>query len=143
MTYAQVYNFYKDKRDADCKYTNELIKSGFLQNKYRGYMKVAKASDFSLPPSQWWHLMQYCLGKYEHHEELKNWQYTPCGELVFWMAEVSGDFDEDELETLKNTIINSQKTRREKNSIIHHACWNKIEKVVEQHSSTQYTILEK
>lgn len=134
MTYAQVYNFYKGKRDVECNRTKELIENGFCQ-KGKGYIDVAKASDFTRLPSQWWHLMQYLLVKYEHHEEFNKYPYTPCGELKFWMAEVSGAFTDNELDELKNTIINSKNLNRtKKNSIIHSACWSKIKTVVDAYS---------
>ena len=52
MTYAQVYNFYKDKRDVECKYTKELIENGFCQ-RGNGYIAVAIVSGLISPPSQW------------------------------------------------------------------------------------------
>lgn len=134
MTYKQVFNFYKDKRDADCSHTQDLIRNGFCQ-KDNGYIEVAKASGFSDIPSQWWHLMQYILGKLEQHNELKEYPYTPCGELKFWMAEVSGVFSEEELDELKNMIINSEKSRSVKNSLIHKYTWSRIKTAVEKYSA--------
>ena len=135
MTYAQVYNFYKDKRDVECECTKELIKAGFYQRQ-DGYIAVAIASGLVIPPSQWWHLMQYCLGKYENHEESKNYQYTPCGELIFWMAEstlqVSDEFSKEELEKLKNKILNIGVLKRKIiNEEIKNVCWDRIKKIVE------------
>lgn len=135
MTYAQVYNFYKDKRDCECKFTNELIEKGFCQRQ-NGYIAVAIISGLTAPPSQWWHLMQYCLGKYEKHEESRNYKYTPCGELIFWMAEAtlktSNLFSEKELEELKDEVLNiGVLDRRTANKKIKDACWDKIVKIVE------------
>ena len=88
MTFAQVRKFFEDKRNVDCPLKTELIAKGYRQ-KSGGYINIAQ--DLGLDnPSQWWHLMNYCLSKEEQHIENSNYRYTPCGELLFWMAEVSG-----------------------------------------------------
>ena len=79
--------------------------------------------------------MQYLLGKYECHEEYDKYPYTPCGELKFWMAEVSGAFSDEELNKLKNTIIKNKNLGRTRlNSIIHNSCWNKTKAVIEAYT---------
>lgn len=133
MTYTQVYEFYKDKRDVECEITQELIESGFYQKRGTGYMAIAEKCELNLPPSQWWHLMNYCLKYYEKHQESQTFRTIFCGELIFWMGEASGAVSKDKLIDLKNEIINNQDwSRNQKNSRIKNVCWNKIIDVVEQ-----------
>ncbi len=174
MTPRQLFNYYKDKRDVPCSLTNELIESGFVQEKggivikeenedgsvktyYKvfknkkntynsNYIDVAEISDFKTPPSQWWHLMQYCLKKFEtrdkngKREEDKHCRF-PCGELIFWMAEATlsdsslsdcEKFSREELEKLKNDVIDIKNAREEANKKIKEVCLKRIKKIVEK-----------
>lgn len=138
MTYAQVFNFYKDKRGADkCKLTNELIK--YLR--YGDYIQVAIVSGVTTPPSQWWHLMQYVLKYYESGKENNTFNANvACGELIFWMAEVSGAFEEKELIRLKESVIStSNQTVGDKNKMIKEYCWERIKNEVESSDNKQQT----
>lgn len=138
MTYAQVFNFYKDKRGADkCKLTNELVK--YLR--YGDYIQVAIVSGVTTPPSQWWHLMQYVLKYYESGKENNTFNANvACGELIFWMAEVSGAFDEKELIDLKDSIISEcEKGVGKKNKKIKAYCWERIKNKVESSDNKQQT----
>lgn len=132
MTYAQVISFFQDKRDAPCEVTDKLINSGFQQEKGTGYLKIAEVSEIE-KPTQWWHLINFCLGKYEKHKENDTYRYTPCGELLFWMAEVSKAVNKCELEKLANEIINDKAmSRRLANKKITELCWEKINETVEK-----------
>ena len=132
MTFAQARKFFEDKRDVDCHITNELIAKGYRQ-KSGGYIKIAQ--DLGLNnPSQWWHLMNYCLSKEEQHIENSNYRYTPCGELLFWMAEVSGAVEKCELEALKSRILLSGEVsnRTKWNAEIKTLCWERLCKKIEE-----------
>ena len=54
-------------------------------------------------PTQWWHLIEcYCA----QSDPLKPFPYSVrCGELYFWMAEVSGSFSQEELLKLKDQAM--------------------------------------
>lgn len=131
MTYAQVKDFFQDKRDVTCDITNKLIENGFQQKTKGGYLEIADVSEIK-NPSQWWHLMNYCLKKEEQHKENDNYGYTPCGELVFWMAEVSGAVEKEKLIGLAERIINSGEVdnRKKWNDEIKNLCWKKIKETI-------------
>ncbi len=131
MTFAQVKKHFEDKSDVECNVTDELVTGGYRQKK-GGYIKIARERGV-INPSQWWHLMNYCQMKEENHEENKSYRYTPCGELVFWMAEVSGAVTESELKTLKDRILCSEEVgnRRKWNKEIKGLCWEEICRKIE------------
>ena len=131
MTYEQVIKFFCDKRDTPCEITNFLIQNGFQQKKGTGYLNIAKVSEIN-NPSQWWHIMNYCLSKIEQHKENDIYRYTPCGELLFWMAEVSKAVTKCELDMLAKEIVNNKNMRRkDANEKIKILCWDKIKETVE------------
>ncbi len=76
--------------------------------------------------------MNYCLIKEEQHKENEAYRYTPCGELVFWMAEVSCAVDKQELSELSKKIITSGEisNRRKWNGEIKNLCWENLKKAV-------------
>ena len=93
-------------------------------------------------PTQWWHLIEcYCAQSDPH----KPFPYSvKCGELYFWMAEVSGAFSQEELlklkdqamsacdrVTRKNPDLPSLKTAKG-NLIIRDYCFDRICEVVER-----------
>ena len=128
--YEQVIKYFCDKRDTSCEITIFLITNGFQQKKGIGYLRIAEALKID-NPSQWWHLMNYCLSKIEQHKEKENYRYTPCGELLFWMAEVSEVVTKCELEKLAREIINNKDmSRDEANKKIKELCWKKINETV-------------
>lgn len=130
MTYKAVFEYFKDKRDTPCPLTEELISRGFQQPcSEKGYRIVARVSDI-VNPTQWWHLMQYCLAKYELHKEDESYRYTPCGELIFWMAEVSGVVDSLELKGLMDELTQPTVVpRKDGNAEIKAVCWDKIKSI--------------
>lgn len=129
MTYAQVFKYFWDKRDVSCSITEALTEGGYKQLSNTGYLKDASVEEID-NPSQWWHLMHYCLKKYELHIENEEYKYTPCGELVFWMAEVSGAVDAKELELLKDELIKPNVMDRiQGNKKIKEVCWKEILKL--------------
>ncbi|MFT8873029.1 MAG: hypothetical protein ABF868_12220 [Sporolactobacillus sp.] len=138
MTFEQVKKYFQDKRDTPCDITKGLVNSGFQQKSNTGYLKIANVSGLK-NPSQWWHLMQYCLVKEEQHMEKNNYPYTPCGELIFWMAEVSGSVDKQELKDLATKIIKEPNNRELWNAEIKKLCWENLNKKICKANSAQQT----
>lgn len=129
MTFKQIFTFYWDKRDTPCPLTDMLVEGGY---KFGEYIKEAEAEEIP-NPTQWWHLMHYCLKQYELHNENSTYPYTPCGELIFWMAEVSGVVSTEVLEGLKDSLLDKQDiTRRQGNSMITKVCWESIKNLFNQ-----------
>ena len=107
MNNQQVQNFFYDKKDTPCPITESLIKSGYQQERegYIGYAKEhgVEVNYLEAKPTQWWHLIEcYCA----QSDPLKPFTYSVrCGELYFWMAEVSGSFSQEELLKLKDQAM--------------------------------------
>lgn len=106
MTIEQVYHFFKDKEDVPCPMTERLVGAGY-QQKDGGYIKRAKKEGLEIDftknrPSQYWHLMTFCQIRPPQEKFTKTIQ---CGELIFWMAEVSGSVPSDVLEKMVDAII--------------------------------------
>lgn len=131
MTFANVKEYFENKRELECKITDELVAGGYRQ-KRGGYIKIALEKG-EINPSQWWHLMNYCQMKKEKNEEHKSYRFTPCGELVFWMAEVSDAVTKNDLLSLKNKILSSGEigNRRKWNNEIKDVCWYKVREKIE------------
>ncbi|MBQ8326588.1 MAG: hypothetical protein IJX86_05905 [Lachnospiraceae bacterium] len=139
MTYAQVKDFFKDKKDEVCTITDKLVEGGYRQ-KRGGYIRIAKELNIE-SPTQWWHIMNHCYDKEMRGIAHKTYRYTPCGELVFWMAEVSKAVDKEELVKLKDKIIQSQEVdkRRKWNKEIKEVCWTRICEKIDRHiNCSQY-----
>lgn len=132
MMYYEVEKYFEGKKDVSCPNTDLLIANGFQQDKNTGYMRMAKVLNIE-NPSQCWHLMNYCRQARERHLENKGYPYTPCGELVLWMAEASKAVDESRIEELVKRIISSGEinNRRKWNKEIKDICWNEVKKKVE------------
>ena len=75
-------------------------------------------------PTQYWHLMNYC----DMVDENKTFSKSiVCGELIFWMAEVSGAVPKQELESLLNEILaDNIKDRKKWNRRIQEVCFAQI-----------------
>ncbi len=133
MTIGQVKSFYMDKKNFPCPITESLVKAGYVQ-KSSGYIKFARECEEVVDykqakPTQWWHLIKsYCERKNQSERFTKRVQ---CGELWFWMAEVSGVFTECELKALRNKAINNIMDRRNGNKIIRDYCYDRIVKAVD------------
>ena len=137
MTIKQVKEFFIDKERVPCPLTEKLVKAGYQQVN-GGYIDRAKREGIlvdykSNSPSQYWHLMTYC----DSREGSKPFSKSiVCGELIFWMAEVSGVVDCATLEQLVNQIIKSPVgmrgtrplyNRKQWNSMIQEYCFEKLE----------------
>lgn len=122
MNIRQVKEFYKDKENTPCPLTDKLISSGYKQTS-GGYIKIAKEKGIK-SPTQYWHLMNYC----DMIDENKTFSKSiVCGELIFWMAEVSGAVPKQELESLLNEILTGNiKDRKKWNKKIQEVCFDKL-----------------
>ena len=145
MNIKQILEFYYDKKDTPCPETEDLIKSGYQQER-GGYIAKAKALGMEVDykkalPTQWWHLIEsYCV---EAELDKIFPRSIKCGELYFWMAEVSGVLTREELIDLKKQAIASCKVLKRRNNnlppldtskgnlIIRERCYDKIKEFIE------------
>ena len=102
MKIREVKEFFKDKENVPCPLTDQLISAGYRQ-KSGGYIDIAKKKGIE-NPSQYWHLVNYCDMVDGEKTFGRN---VVCGELIFWMAEVSGAVSKEELEDLLERIVYS------------------------------------
>ena len=132
MKVAQVKKYYSGKENAPCPLTDKLIAAGYRQVG-GGYIDRARKMGI-VSPSQYWHLMSYCDSV---DGEKVFGRSIVCGELVFWMAEVSGAVPESELRELLERIIASKDDivpgydRRKWNREIQRICFDRIVAEVE------------
>ena len=107
MDIRQIREYFKDKEYVPCPLTEKLIKAGYQQTG-GGYIALAKKQCIEVDykkaqPSQYWHLIcEYCPSVNENKAFSKS---LVCGELIFWMAEVSGAVPKEELSQLVDEII--------------------------------------
>lgn len=136
MNNKQVIEFFKNKEieEANCPLTDELIKGGYKQ-KSKGYIDYAKEKGVK-NPTQYWHLIESWSNRSGENEEFnKNIQ---CGELIFWMAEVSKVVEYQDLKDLKDEILEKYiENRRDGNKKIQEVCFDKIVKKVESNNLKQ------
>lgn len=126
MTKEEIRDFFIDK-DLPSPITDRLIAAGYRQ-KSGGYIAYA-ASQGIKDPSQYWHLIyEWCALTKENAPFNRSIQ---CGELIFWMAEVSGAVDAQTLNQLADEIIEYYlQDRRRGNRVIQAVCFDKILQVV-------------
>lgn len=128
MKIKQLYDFYKNKKDIDCPLTEALMRGGYLQAKGTGYRKE-QIDDI---PSQYIHLMNYCEEKIRNGKNKDFPRSVKCGELIFWMAEASNAVRYEELDKLKNEILDKYKYDRSGgNDKIQDKCFDKIISLIE------------
>lgn len=112
MNIRQVKEFFEDKENALCPLTERLIKAGYQQTG-GGYIDLAKKRKITVDytkaePTQYWHLIEeYCPSVDKDKSFNKS---IVCGELIFWMAEVSKAVPNKQLEELLNRIIADRNT---------------------------------
>jgi hypothetical protein len=107
MNVRQVEKFFKDKKDAPCPLTERLIKAGYQQTS-GGYIDLAKKRGITVDytkaePTQYWHLVEEYIPSVPEDKVFS--KSIVCGELIFWMAEVSKAVPEGELEDLLKRIV--------------------------------------
>lgn len=154
MNAKQIRDYYEDKKGVKCPLTDCLIKSGYQQSKnMKGYTSYASEYSADHPedvievdytkasPNQWWHLIKSWCDRREPNQTFS--KSIKCGELYFWMAEVSGEFQEDELKQLaeraltiarEHTLKGKMPLRTvESNLIIRDYCFDRIKVAVENY----------
>ena len=128
MKIKQLFHFYKNKKDIDCPLTEALMRGGYLQAKGTGY-RQEQIDDM---PSQYIHLMNYCEGQIRDGKNKDFPKSITCGELIFWMAEASNALSYEELDKLKDEILDKYKYDRiGGNKKIQNICFDKIISLIE------------
>ena len=107
MNIRQVEEFFKDKKNTPCPLTERLIKAGYQQTS-GGYIDLAKKRGITVDymkaePTQYWHLVEEYIPSVPEDKVFS--KSIVCGELIFWMAEVSKAVTEEKLEELLGRII--------------------------------------
>lgn len=134
MKVAQVKKYYSGKENALCPLADKLIAAEYRQVG-GGYIDKARKMGI-VSPSQYWHLMSYCDSV---DGEKVFGRSIVCGELIFWMAEVSEAVPEGELQGLLERIIASRDDivpgydRRKWNKEIQKICFDRIVAEVERY----------
>jgi len=141
-TIGEIIHFFIGKEDYPSPLTERLVKAGYQQIS-GGYIDKANEQRISVDyrqntPSQYWHLMSYC----QRRDPSKIFpQSIVCGELLFWMAEVSNSVSSMQLNEVLDNIINNPLCikgdrpyydRRKWNNVIHKLCFDSICSVVER-----------
>ena len=126
MTTEQVKIFFSNKENVPCPFTEKLVKAGYQQIS-GGYIDRAKWRGVNVNymenrPSQYWHLMTYCDSRPINHPFSKS---VTCGELLFWMAEVSGAVTKDNLDKLARLIIESADHTKGVRPVYDRKKWNR------------------
>ena len=126
MTIEQVKEYFIDKEHVPCPLTEKLVKAGYQQTS-GGYIDRAISEGIKVDykqntPSQYWHLMSYCNSRDPKATFSKS---IVCGELIFWMAEVSGCVNKNDLLHIVEEIINSGDHRKEGKPTYDRIKWNK------------------
>lgn len=126
MTIASVKKYFLDKEYVPCPLTEKLVKAGYHQVS-GGYIDRAMREGMVVDyknnlPSQYWHLMTYCNSRNNDNQFSKR---IVCGELIVWMAEVSGAVKNHVLEDLVNTIIDNAINHEGQRPTYDRIKWNK------------------
>ena len=126
MTIGEVKAFFQDKEQTPCPLTEQLVKAGYQQIS-GGYINSAKWRGVKVNykencPSQYWHLMTYCDRR---RADMPFTKSVVCGELIFWMAEVSGAVDPVDLKRLASQIIESADLSRGPRPVYDRKKWNR------------------
>ena len=126
MTVGQIRDYFSDKDKIPCPLTQKLVKAGYQQVS-GGYIDRARWRGVRVnykenSPSQYWHLMTYCDKKNAEKPFSKS---VICGELILWMAEVSGAVDKSELEKLVNQIVETADLSRGNKPVYDRRKWNR------------------
>ena len=126
MTIKQVKSYFLDKQSVPCPLTEKLVKAGYQQVS-GGYIDRARwrgvrVSYKENSPSQYWHLMTYCDSR---KAEKPFSTSVICGELILWMAEVSGAVEKSQLEKMVNQIVESADLSRGNKPVYDRRKWNR------------------
>lgn len=142
MNIRQVKEFFEDKKDIPCPLTERLIKAGYQQTS-GGYIDLAKKHGLTVDyakaePTQYWHLVKEYIPSVPEDKVFS--KSIVCGELIFWMAEVSKAVPEDDLRDLLEQIIadgdkNTTPPKYDRikwNKEIQNLCFDAIANIVEK-----------
>lgn len=126
MKFKQVKSYFINKEHVPCPLTEILVKAGYQQVS-GGYIDRARWRGVRVnykenSPSQYWHLMTYCDSRIPEKPFSTS---VICGELIFWMAEVSGVVETSELERMVIRIIESADYSRGKRPVYDRRKWNR------------------
>ena len=126
MTIEQVISYFIQMEDVPCPLTDRLVGAGY-QQKDGGYIKRARQEGKEIDylrnrPSQYWHLMSYCNSRTPEEPFRKS---IVCGELIFWMAEVSESVPKESLRKLVDAITQSAVSYDGERPIYDRRHWNK------------------
>lgn len=130
-TIGAIKAYFEDLSNKPCPITEKLIKTGY-QQRAGGYIDRAKSEGIEIDyrknlPSQYLHLMSYCDSR--KPEQVFSKQIV-CGELLFWMAEVSSAMPESDLIELANKIMKDPVRFDGERPVYDRIKWNKeIQKV--------------
>lgn len=107
MNIRQVKKFFKDKKDTPCPLTERLIKADYQQTG-GGYINLAKKRGLTVDyakvePTQYWHLVEEYIPSVPGDKVFS--KSIVCGELIFWMAEISKAIPDDKLKELLERIV--------------------------------------
>ena len=113
------------------------MQNNFIQEEGTGY-RIDQPEKI---PSQYTHLINYCKRRLKDGAVYFN-RTVQCGELIFWMAEVSQALSEKELLDLQQNILKNYKKetysngkivydRKAANQLILKTCYDRIKDVVE------------
>lgn len=141
MNICQVKQFFSNKKEMPCPLTERLIKAGYQQAS-GGYIDLAKKRGITVDytkaePTQYWHLVEEYIPSVPEDKVFS--KSIVCGELIFWMAEVSKAVPEERLEELSECIIADgdkdtippKYDRAKWNKEIQNLCFDAIVNVVE------------
>ena len=123
MSNKQVRDFFIGKEKTPCPITDRLISGGYRQSS-GGYIAYAKEQHVA-DPSQYWHLISSWSDRRPDDASFN--RRIQCGELLFWMAEVSEALNPADLSGLRDRILKEYvNNRREGNRIIKDTCFDAI-----------------
>ena len=128
--YVPFRNYFEPLMEAACPKTDALIRSGFQQSS-GGYIEYARRSGMDVDykmglPTQGWHFIRSYLDRTQ--PEKARIENIVCGELIYWLAEVSNALTEEELDDLAIEVRSLD--RRQANSLIKDRCFSRIVGIV-------------
>lgn len=127
MKNTQIRQFYQNTEHTPCPLTERLITAGFRQ-KSGGYIRYARQCGIK-HPTQYWHLMTSWSARSVPDAPFD--RRIQCGELIFWMAEVSRAVPEAELSALADCILSEYTGRRRAaDRLVQAVCFDRMAAVV-------------
>lgn len=138
--YYPFRNYFEPLMDQPCPKTDALIMSGFRQRS-GGYIDYAKKcgidADYkNAAPNQGWHFIRSYLDRTD--PEKARIDRVSCGEMIYWLAEVSKALSDEELDELARDV--SKLDRRSANSLIKAKCFPKVLKIVMDEYSAHHDL---